>query len=446
MKNLNYVAQEISKGRNLGDNLGKYATGMASLYNGLAYIKLSMNYYTVYDMLKEKEFNDDEYMRLFNDFNNIIQEQILDGRLETEVISNIRNRIISIMEVVTDYVDCLRIYEYVLNRIEHRFSGQEPDEEYYGTYLTNDIMHYILADKDNVVINSKISEVVGQLPMRLSKNKFYEYIKDAFSLYHGAQKGTIDDFAYALRTSAMLRRTDEFESMFPEMYDIVNTLSSADYVNADETEYNRLKGALQIATEKMTSYADMFVLLAQMVNDAYTIILTTDFALDNVSEVENAVSIISDVKAAIDNGYSDISDDVLQRFVEFEGKQERILMVISKSDYIIDEAVNNYKKELLEQDAAVRLDTLAGLYHFGQDVIVAGVIGLQGELLGQVADTGIGHAINFGNGFLHLGGAVGAIQVFQHIHLFHVSFPPWMNDWWDGNGGHARSGAQSPAR
>lgn len=47
----------------------------------------------------------------------------------------------------------------------------------------------------------------------------------------------------------------------------------------------------------MTSYADMFVLLAQMVNDAYTIILTTDFALDNVSEVENAVSIISDVKA-----------------------------------------------------------------------------------------------------------------------------------------------------
>lgn len=359
MKNLNYVAQEISKGRNLGDNLSKYATGMASLYNGLAYIKLSMNYYTVYDMLKEKEFNDDEYMRLFNDFNNIIQEQILDGRLETEVISNIRNRIISIMEVVTDYVDCLRIYEYVLNRIEHRFSGQEPDEEYYGTYLTNDIMHYILADKDNVVINSKISEVVGQLPMRLSKNKFYEYIKDAFSLYHGAQKGTIDDFAYALRTSAMLRRTDEFESMFPEMYDIVNTLSSADYVNADETEYNRLKGALQIATEKMTSYADMFVLLAQMVNDAYTIILTTDFALDNVSEVENAVSIISDVKAAIDNGYSDISDDVLQRFVEFEGKQERILMVISKSDYIIDEAVNNYKKELLEQEIYDRYERLS---------------------------------------------------------------------------------------
>ena len=214
MKDLNYISQEILKGRNLKENLNKYATGIASLYNGLAYIKLSMNYYTVYDMLKEKEFSDEEYLKLFDEFNSIIDE-ILNGKWNIDKIGAIRDKIISIMEVVTDYVDCLRIYEYVLNRIEHRFSEQDLDEEYYGTYLTNDIMHYILQDNDNVVVNSKISEVVGQLPMRLSKNKFYEYIKDAFSLYHGAQKGTIDDFVYALKTSAMLRKTDGFKEMFP---------------------------------------------------------------------------------------------------------------------------------------------------------------------------------------------------------------------------------------
>ena len=50
MKDLYYVAQEISKQKNLKGNLLKYATGMASMYTGLAYMKLSMNYYTVYDM------------------------------------------------------------------------------------------------------------------------------------------------------------------------------------------------------------------------------------------------------------------------------------------------------------------------------------------------------------------------------------------------------------
>ena len=358
MKDLNYISQEILKGRNLKENLNKYATGIASLYNGLAYIKLSMNYYTVYDMLKEKEFSDEEYLKLFDEFNSIIDE-ILNGKWNIDKIGAIRDKIISIMEVVTDYVDCLRIYEYVLNRIEHRFSEQDLDEEYYGTYLTKDIMHYILQDNDNVVVNSKISEVVGQLPMRLSKNKFYEYIKDAFSLYHGAQKGTIDDFVYALKTSAMLRKTDGFKEMFPEMYDIINTLSNADYANADEQEYNRLQGALQIATEKMTACADMFVLLAQMVNDAYTIILTADFTLDNVSEVDNALSIISQVRKAIDKNYADTDEDVLQKFVKFEGKQERILMIISKCDYAIDEALNNYNDELKTYDLYDRYQKLS---------------------------------------------------------------------------------------
>ena len=106
-------------------------------------------------------------------------------------------------------------------------------------YLTNDLMHYILADKDNVVINSKISEVVGQLPMRLSRSKFFEYLKDAFSLYHGAQKGTIDDFAYALKTTAMLHKTKGFDTLFPEMYDIYQTLANADYANIEEAQYRR---------------------------------------------------------------------------------------------------------------------------------------------------------------------------------------------------------------
>ena len=47
--------------------------------------------------------------------------------------------------------------------------------------MTNEIMHYILSDKDNVVINGKISEIVGQLPVRMLKDRFFEHIRDAFT-------------------------------------------------------------------------------------------------------------------------------------------------------------------------------------------------------------------------------------------------------------------------
>lgn len=232
--------------------------------------------------------------------------------------------------------------------MEHRFSGQVADEEYYGMYLTNDLMHYILADKDNVVINSKISEVVGQLPMRLSRNKFFEYLREAFTLYHGAQKGTIDDFAYALRTTAMLQEVKGFESLFPEVYDSYRTLANADYAELTEEEYTRLKNVLTIATEKMLDCADLFVLLTQVVNDLYTIILTEKQTLSDIGEVTVAKQIITGVRQAFD-GKTLLSDEVLGKFEYFEGKQERILMILSKSDFAVETALENMPKELEEE-------------------------------------------------------------------------------------------------
>ena len=60
MKDLSSVASDLSRGKDFNNNLDKYIRGMSSMYNGLAYIKLSMNYYTVYDMNKEQGSNADQ--------------------------------------------------------------------------------------------------------------------------------------------------------------------------------------------------------------------------------------------------------------------------------------------------------------------------------------------------------------------------------------------------
>ena len=247
MKNLGYIASEITKGKNLSDNLVKYGKGLSSLYNGLAYIKMSMNYYTILNMIKDNEIDDELFLEMFQGVNEIIEISSIDSAVAsedvlTDKISSLRNRLIAIMESITDYVDKFKIYEYVLNRVEYRFKDDELDEEYYNTYMTNDIMHYILSDKDNVSINGRISEMVGQLPIRMSKARFYDHIKDAFTLYHGAQKQTIDDFYYSLSTSAMLKDADKDSMFFKDMNDFYVTLKNADYKNLDSSEYTRLRG------------------------------------------------------------------------------------------------------------------------------------------------------------------------------------------------------------
>lgn len=102
-------------------------------------------------------------------------------------IDALRNRIIAKMEILTAYTDIFQIYEYVLNRVEYRFSESEFGDEYYNDRFEKDIYRYITGDKDNTVINMKLSQIVGQVPMRLSKNKFYDMLRIHF-LYIRAAK------------------------------------------------------------------------------------------------------------------------------------------------------------------------------------------------------------------------------------------------------------------
>lgn len=372
MKNLNYISEQIKEGKNLGDNLLKYARGMSSMYNTYAYIKLSMNYFTLFDMLCENDKKNEVFTKLWDRFNNFIKNCLL-GNEENGLreVASIRNDIVKIMEVVTAYIDRLRIYEYVLNRVEYSFDEVEVDEEYYGTYFTNDIMHYILSDKENVVINSKISEIVGQLPVRMSKSKFFEYLNEAFTLYHGAQKRTIDDFAYSLRTVAMLQKIDGFEEIFPDIYEMYETLSNADYSNINKKEYDRLKKIFDLAAEKINDCADIFVLLAQVVNDAYTILLTQRYVIDDIEEVKTARLIIKQINDNYINNEMSYDDFILSGFTSFEGKQESISAVLSANDYIINYVNLNYKESASEcncEDAYKSLE-LAEKLQSGSDFI-----------------------------------------------------------------------------
>ena len=179
------------------------------------------------------------------------------------------------------------------------------------------------------------------------KDRFFEHIRDAFTLYHGAGKDSIDDFYYTLSTSAMLSGEAGFDK-FPDVYDIYNTLAGADYRNIDKDEYVRLKGALDIATEKMTDYADVYVLLTQVVNDALTVVLTRRNTLDRIEEIENAKNVLSKTRNAYVTGerFEDISED----FAAFEGKQERILEAVSSGDYAIEYSLANFVDELKEYE------------------------------------------------------------------------------------------------
>ena len=125
-----------------------------------------------------------------------------------EKMSHLRDEITDKMDVLTAYTDRMICYEYVLNRMELKISFQERIVRETGAFEEEEYMKmlegYLFGSKDQKVALDKIRLIMGQIPVHMTKNKLFERIGEALTLYQDGDKSALDGFLYMVRTSAML--------------------------------------------------------------------------------------------------------------------------------------------------------------------------------------------------------------------------------------------------
>ena len=174
-----------------------------------AYTRLALNYYMYYEVILEGDLLSSRLERLSKRYHGLLKD-FLEGSLKPEELNGLRDETASAMEANTAYTDAFQAYEYVLNRLEGRFEPQlmgnrnvQPDEEEW----TAEIMAYITDTDEAMVVNERIQSVVGQLPIRLTRNKFFAMVEEGMSVYKGGPASSLDDMLYILRSEAMLVRS-----------------------------------------------------------------------------------------------------------------------------------------------------------------------------------------------------------------------------------------------
>ena len=198
------LVRKLKKEIHLEESLKEYSDYMNQNYKEFAYIRLALLYDTFFEVLSETK---DVQNKVNVSYNKVLQEEIqklihqqTDEKDQT-IIVNLRNEIIEDMKVLTAYVDKFQVYEHMLNRIQYQF---EEVEEVDVDVLIQEMFTYIFADKDNVIINDKIRSLMYELPVRMTKTKFYEYIFDAMDIYNGTSMDGIESFLYMVKTTAGL--------------------------------------------------------------------------------------------------------------------------------------------------------------------------------------------------------------------------------------------------
>lgn len=373
---MRYLEKEISKGRDLETNIPKFLVNMMNIYNRYSYVKLSMNYFTYYEMVGENDVKDKKLSDLTGRMNDVISTMmketsgtVLAGCIaETE---SVRNELIKIMTGLTCYVDIFNIYEYCLNRVEYRYKDgtgflDTSDEE-----LTRDILQYILSDKDNVVINSKICETVRQLPVRITKSRFFELLKEGLKVYKDSEKGSVEDFIYMIRTVSMLDIPENTFALSEDINEIYREFARTDFSRLDEEKFNDLSSKLQYATDYIQTAVDRYMLLAENINDLYVILLSSkeyygknmpgllagyennqDELLHDQRDYDNCRILIQKENLLFaDTDYEEVCEEIEDGFLYLEGKQEKYAELFQKSGYLLDTITKDYAGILESMDA-----------------------------------------------------------------------------------------------
>ena len=334
------LVNNISKGKNLEVNLSKFGQEMMDVYYKYAVVRLAINHYTYNEML---DLRKGEINTLVADYRDIVKNGIVGTLVGKELeeavvkIDNIRNSVIKIMKGLTSLVDILNIYEYVMNRVEYRFASEDSinlkdDEEF-----TNLLLEYMLSRNDKTLVNYRITECVRQLPIRMTKVKFFELLKAGMDVYKDSEKSSVDDYVYMLSSSSMVYTDEYTKNISDDVNAIIDEFEKTDFTSITKEEYDNLRDKLTYAIEFVQRIVDEYVLFIELIGETYVMLLAAPYADTKCEEKDILVRII---EASED-------DNVEDALVALEGKQEKYYAMYSKCEYAISDILDN-KSDLVE--------------------------------------------------------------------------------------------------
>ncbi len=334
---------EIAKGKNLEVNIPAYANYMMNVYNKSANVQFTMNYYTYYEVIAEYAGNNkEEIENILLRLNALVDKCVInsvageDREEAVKEISILRENVMNTMRILTAYVDIFGRYEYVMNRVEYRFRDEKLPSNYSDEEIAKNVMRYIISNEDNSVINYKITEMIGQLPVRMVKNKFFEYVNEGINVYSEADKKSFDDFVYMIRTNALLDRDEQFDSVLPEFRSILESFEKARFSHIDEAEYKELFDKLTYVIDSTNEMVDIYMMVSELINEVYVMILTAPYV-----EEDEAINICKKIDDNIfdlfaKGEYVTIDEETEELLVGLEGVPESVGMECASSEYVLD--------------------------------------------------------------------------------------------------------------
>ena len=325
------------------------AGALADDYSEMAIMNLSMEFYEFYEKFFDMQINYIENGRnivttIAKAVSNIFTGEESDEEVMTKLFET-RNEIIDRTEAIQSCADYLRIHEYLLNRIELSFTDDlkevDNDEE------ARKILQFLFESEDNTVVNLRIQEMVAQMPVRITSNRFFDLLKESFSVYKGAERETLKGFVYLILSAAGISEAGK-NSYFPDLEKYRKDFAEIDYKSLTEAEFNEYEDELSAASLSLSQRSEFCLSAVKVINGLYTYYLLKNYTTKPVKALEDVKSCLKVVSVnflreqEVPGEFAEIPVEFAdEAFTKLEGDPEKISMRISSLEGKIESEKDN---------------------------------------------------------------------------------------------------------
>lgn len=293
----------------------------ASVAYGCALPRMALNLYLYFESFplpgeeNEEEKHGKRYMELLGLFLEENQEEVL------QAIDDLRSQMREHMQRIMAYADAFQIYEYALNRVERRFV-KLPAIDVGEEELVGNLMRYISSAKDAAIQNQRIQQIVGQLSVRLTRQKYFGMVHDALTSYVGADMAALEDIMLLLRSGGMTELFSARGKLGGRIDEMLSGLEGLTFKELDKDGFMKARDQISEGSELLDNLSQHSMCLQEMVNDLYILCLTEKDAVKAAGEQEPAWKLLRGLLHLYKEKNREIPSDLFELLPRLEGIQE----------------------------------------------------------------------------------------------------------------------------
>ncbi len=372
MKSVWELAHELKQGGNMDAVVVEAAECVEGFYLSYFLDNLSFELATYYGLLGEEA--NQQLLKENEDLKKIISNMIKAWRepkqwlnpskrsvtLKRNTLYKYREQLSEQVAVLAAYDDKLKIYQYILAR---RISGDDHNLRVSDDALAGEVLNYIFEYEDNVTVNDRLKRVYSELPVRMSRIKFHEWVEKALVGMKGVSVRDLTNYTQYLQETYYPEGVVGYGEVMP---DFAAELNSFEILKTDivasgvaESLENKIKHMQRFLEDSVGLYTYTASVLNNMI--AILSVLNEESYKANETTIDAFVSVMTRLyerrneEDVFDDGLLEVFDSMTVRFNE---------TMLNKGHYdsLSDEVRRGCLDSVVKQEMSQRYDLLASLY------------------------------------------------------------------------------------